>query len=253
MTLRRATPSSAPPTPLLDDGPRERLHALGPSALSDRELVALLLRTGGRGADVAAVAGALLRDHGGLRGLARAAASELRAAPGIGPAKCASLLAALELGRRLAARHLRPGDAIRGPGDVHRHFHPRLRDADRERFLALLLDGRHRVMREVAVSEGTLTASLVHPREVFRPALREGAAALVLVHNHPSGDPTPSAEDREVTDRLARAGELLGVRVLDHVIVAERGYWSLRESGDLPGSPPERPGDEAQCARASGR
>jgi DNA repair protein RadC len=116
---------------------------------------------------------------------------------------------------------------------VHRHFHPRLRDAPTEQFHILLLDARHRVLRSVLTSQGTLTASLVHPREVFRPALREGAAALVLVHNHPSGDPTPSLEDREITRRLARAGVLLGIPVLDHVIVADRGYASLREQGEL--------------------
>jgi DNA repair protein RadC len=120
---------------------------------------------------------------------------------------------------------------------VFRHFHPTLRDAPHERFLVVLLDGRHRLMRHEMVSQGTLTASLVHPREVFRPALRESAAALVLVHNHPSGDPAPSSEDREVTARLVRAGELLGIPVLDHVVVAERGYTSLREQGLPNGAP----------------
>jgi DNA repair protein RadC len=211
------------------DGPRERLRALGPGALADDELVALVLRTGGPGHAVLGVARALLARPGGLRALALATARELESEPGVGPAKAASWLAAVELGRRVAARRLRPGDGIRGPADVFRHFHPRLRDASRERFLALLLDGRHRVIREVEISRGTLTASLVHPREVFRPALRDGAAALVVVHNHPSGDPTPSAEDRRVTERLSRAGELLGVRLLDHVVVAEHGYRSLRE------------------------
>jgi len=219
-----------------EDGPRERLATLGPAVLSDAELVALLLRTGGRGCDARAVAERLLARHAGLRGLAAATPRELAAAAGVGPAKAASLLAALEVGRRVAARRLKPGDGIRGPEDVFRHFHPRLRDAPRECFLALLLDGRHRVIREVEVSQGTLTASLVHPREVFRPALRDGAAALIAVHNHPSGDPAPSPEDREVTVRLARAGDLLGVRLLDHVVVAERGYRSLRDEGWWPGA-----------------
>jgi DNA repair protein RadC len=220
------------------DRPRERLHAVGAAALADAELVALLLRTGGRGRDALSVARSLLDARGGLRGLAALTERELAAEPGVGPAKAAALVAALEIGRRVATRLLRPGDGIGGPADVFRHFHARLRDASRERFLALLLDGRHRVIREVEISRGTLTASLVHPREVFRPALRDGAAALVVVHNHPSGDPTPSAEDRQVTDRLARAGELLGVRLLDHVVVAEHGYRSLREEGGAGGSPP---------------
>jgi len=213
------------------EGPRERLDLLGPEALSDAELVALLLRTGERRTDALGVAEALLARVGGLRGLAGAARGELRSVAGVGAVKGASLEAALELGRRLATRRLRVGDAVLGPEDVFRHFHARLRDAPHERFLVLLLDGRHRVVREVVTSQGTLTASLVHPREVFRPALREAAAALILVHNHPSGDPAPSREDREVTVRLARAGDILGVPVLDHVIVAERGWASLREQG----------------------
>jgi len=207
--------------------------ALGPAALSDAELLALLLRTGDRSADALAVATSLLESHGGLHGLARARGCELKASPGIGPAKSASVCASLELGRRLAARRLHPGAAIRGPGDVFSHFYPSLRLVPHEKFIALLLDGRHRVLREEVVSQGTLTASLVHPREVFRPALRESAAALILVHNHPSGDPTPSVEDREVTLRLVRAGELLGVRVIDHVVVAERGFCSLKEEGAM--------------------
>jgi DNA repair protein RadC len=220
------------------DLPRERLHALGPAVLSDAELLALLVRTGGPAGDALAVAAELLRRHGGLPGLARAGVRELCSTPGMGPAKSAAVCASLEIGRRLAARRLSAGASIRGPADVHRHFHPRLRDAASERFVVVLLDGRHRVVRDELVSQGTLTASLVHPREVFRAALRESAAALVLVHNHPSGDPAPSPEDRAVTARLARAGELLGVRVLDHVIVAERGYFSFREDGALP---PESP------------
>ena len=215
------------------DRPRERLEALGPEALSDTELVALLLRTGTRGRDASALAAELLTRRGGLQGLAASDSPGCSDLPGLGPAKTATLRACFELGRRLAAGRLNAGEAIRAPADVHRTLHPRLRHLRQERFLALLLDGRHRLMRIETVSQGTLTASLVHPREVFRPALQEAAAALILVHNHPSGDPAPSPEDREVTRRLARAGEILGVRVLDHVIVAERGYRSLREEGLL--------------------
>jgi DNA repair protein RadC len=218
------------------DGPRERLRRLGLGALSDAELVSLLLRTGSRRADAFSAARAVLAGLGGLRGLACSTASELELHDGVGPAKAASVLAALEIGRRVATRRLDPGDGILGPADVFRHFHPRLRDASRECFLALLLDGRHRVIGEAEISHGTLTASLVHPREVFRPALRAGAAAIVVVHNHPSGDPTPSREDRRVTERLSRAGELLGIPLLDHVVVAEHGYRSLKEE------PPEATG-----------
>jgi DNA repair protein RadC len=219
--------------PIPPDRPRERLDTLGPAALSDAELIALLLRTGDRGADALSVANDLLELQGGLQGLSSAASSELRRSAGIGPAKSASVRVALEIGRRLAGRRLSAGSVIRSPSDVYRHFHPSLRDARQERFVVVLLDARQRVLRSEVVSQGTLTASLVHPREVFRPALRDAAAALVLVHNHPSGDPTPSAEDREVTSRLARAGEILGIRVVDHVVVAERGFCSLREEGAL--------------------
>lgn len=215
------------------DGPRERLLRLGAPALSDAELIALLLRTGGVGPAASDVARRLLDCSGGLARLAQQDAHSLSGVPGIGPARSASLVAACELGRRLSARRLEVGARIQGPADVHAHFFESLRSCEAERFHALLLDGRHRVMGDVLVSQGTLTASLVHPREVFRAAIRRSAAALVLVHNHPSGDPAPSPEDRRVTERLVAAGELLGIRVVDHVVVAERGYHSFSESGAL--------------------
>jgi DNA repair protein RadC len=224
------------------DGPRERLRARGAEALSAAELIALLLRTGARGHDAVDVARALLARTGGLDRLESAPTCELAAVPGVGAAKAASLIAAFELGRRCAGSHLPEGASLRSPQDVFRHFGPRMRRLTQEHFAVVLLDGRHRVLGDEVVSQGTLTASLVHPREVFRPALRASAAALILVHNHPSGDPTPSAEDRAVTERLARAGEILGIRVLDHVVVAERGYVSLREEGALnsPGLDPSK-------------
>jgi DNA repair protein RadC len=232
------------------EGPRERLRSRGADALSAAELIALLLRTGARGRDAVDVARALLARSGGLDRLESAPACELAAVPGVGAAKAASLIAAFELGRRCAGSALPEGAALRSPEDVFRHFGTRLRRLAQERFIVVFLDGRHRVLGEETVSQGTLTASLVHPREVFRPALRASAAALILVHNHPSGDPTPSAEDRVVTERLARAGEILGVRVLDHVVVAERGYVSLREDGALDG---DEPTGIAKESRSSGR
>jgi DNA repair protein RadC len=218
---------------LVHDRPRERLRALGAEALSDAELLALVLRTGGAGDDALTVARRLLERFGGLRRVTHAVPAELRALPGVGPVKTAALIASIEIGRRVATHRLVVGEPIQRAEDVHRHFYLRLRSARQECFIALQLDGRHRLQSEVLVTRGTLTASLVHPREVFRSAVREAAAALVLVHNHPSGDPSPSREDREVTERLSRAGEILGVRVVDHVIVAERGYHSFREAGDM--------------------
>jgi len=221
-----------------DDRPRERLSRCGVSALADAELIALILRTGAAGSDALRLAQALLKRSEGLRGLLPFDPNAYAETPGLGPAKLASLEAAIELGRRLQARRLEPGERIEGPAAIHRHFHARLRDREQEQFLALLLDSRHGLMGERLISQGTLTASLVHPREVFRPALRASAAAIVVVHNHPSGDPTPSAEDRAVTLRLTRAGRLLGVCVIDHVIVAERGYFSFREAGEIEEIPP---------------
>lgn len=239
----RATPGETPPDkqPLAQaqraadpaDGPRERLGSHGVAALSDAELLCLLLRTGSGGRSVLDVSRGLLSSFGGLCGLAREDPWLLREVVGVGPVKSASLVAACEVGRRLATQRLEVGQRIQGPSDVHRHFFERLRGCSQERFHALLLDGRHRVMREVLISQGTLTASLVHPREVFRQAVRQSAAALVLVHNHPSGDPAPSGEDRRVTERLLRAGEVLGIRVVDHVVVAEHGYHSFNEAGEL--------------------
>ena len=146
---------------------------------------------------------------------------------GVGEATAARLAAAFELGRRAASAEAPEDQPIRGPMDVFRRMGPRLRDASQEEFHALLLNTRHRVIREVLVTRGILDASLIHPREVFRTAVSEGAANLVLVHNHPSGDPTPSSEDRAVTRQLAAAGRALGIPVLDHVVIGRGRYVSL--------------------------
>jgi len=215
------------------DRPRERLLTGGPGALSLAELVALVLRTGAPGASSLDLAQALLQGFGSLDALVRAGDAELARLTGMGPAKIASLRAALELGARLCRTPLRPGARLAGPEQVVAHFGPRLRALRQEVFSVLLLDSRHRLIREVEVSRGSLNQSLVHPREVFAPAVREAAAAILVVHNHPSGDPRPSREDHEVTRRLARAGEVLGVPVLDHVVVATGGYTSFAESGWL--------------------
>jgi len=201
-------------------------------ALADHELLALVLRSGDRVRDASTIARAVLERFGGLRGLEMAAARDLERVPGLGPAKAASLRAALELAGRVMEEPLLRGAPIRSPADVQSHFRRSLCRRPRESFYVLLLDGRHRLISSEEVSVGTLTASLVHPREVFRDAIRSAAAAIVLVHNHPSGDPSPSAEDRSVTTRLREAGELLGIRVVDHVIVASSGYFSFREAGD---------------------
>ena len=214
-------------------GPRDRLRQNGAHHLSDAEVLSLVLRTRGRGRASLEWAQSMLDQAGHLEALADTPFNVLVSMPGLGPATAASLLAAAELGDRLKRFRLRPGDRIGHPEDIREHFDQRLRGTRREHFMILLLDSRHRVMRESQVSQGTLTASLVHPREVFRLAVRSAAAAVVLVHNHPSGDPTPSSEDIEVTQRLVGAGELLGIRVVDHVVVAEEHYYSFRQAGKI--------------------
>lgn len=215
--------------------PREKLLQAGPAALGDTELLALVLRTGHPSTQTSALdlARQLLNCFGTLRALGTATAAELCAVPGIGPAKAAELLAVGELARRLATTKLRPGERFTSSGAVFAHFHERLRAQRKEVFLTLLLDSKNRLLREVRVSEGSLNASIVHPREVFAPVVRESAAAVLLVHNHPSGDPTPSREDLELTGRLREAGELMGVRVLDHVIIGHGCYVSLADRGLL--------------------
>ena len=207
------------------DRPRERLRAVGARHLSSRELVALLVGSGGSGGSAFHVADRVLAwADGSLRRLAAADPGALEGVAGVGAATAARIVAALELGRRGAAWAEEGDEPIRGPADVFRRLGPRLRDLPQEEFHALLLNTRHRVIREVAVTRGILDASLIHPREVFRTAVVEGAAGIILVHNHPSGDATPSPEDRAVTRQLAEAGRALGIPVLDHVVIGD-GEW----------------------------
>lgn len=207
--------------------PRERLRTLGARVLPARELVALIIGSGGREASALEVADRILeRCRGRLRSLSALDPAALESIPGIGRATAARLLAAVELGQRAADEALPDRVRIRGPEDVYRFMAPRLRDLPHEEFHALLLNTQHRVLRVALVSRGILDASLIHPREVFRPAILENAASVVLVHNHPSGDPTPSPEDRAVTRQLAEAGRTMGIRVLDHLVVGDQGWSS---------------------------
>lgn len=213
--------------------PRERLLAKGPDALSDAHLLAILLRTGRPNSSAVEVAIELLDRLGGVGGLARCGVDELCTTQGIGPAKAAQLKAAVELGRRSMAVPLTTGVRISSSADLFKHFHPRLRDLKHEVFKVVLLDAKNAVLKETTVSEGSLTLSIVHPREVFAPAVREAAAGILLLHNHPSGDPTPSSEDRHLTDRLVAVGQLLGIRVLDHLIIGDGRYVSFSDQGWL--------------------
>ncbi len=220
-------------------GPRERLSLVGAHALSDPELVALLLGTGGRREPVEVLAARLLATLGGLASLATVGVGAIARVPGVGLAKASRIVAALEMGRRVAATPLSRGRRIGSSRDVDAAMRPRLAREPAERFVAILLDAKNRPAGEVEVAVGSVSACPVSPADVYRAVLREAAAGVIFVHNHPSGEPSPSPDDVALTARLLQAGELLGVRVLDHVIVAREGYFSFLDAGML------RPDEEA--------
>ncbi len=228
--------------------PRERLAQLQPRALATRELLAILLGSGTPGSSAIDLAVDLLERFGGsLRRVGAAERSELTSVRGIGPARAASLAAAFELGRRLESEPARERRRISGPLDVHARLAPLLRDRRQEEFWAIYLDSQNRVLVERCITIGLLNSSLVHPREVFAPALSHAAASLILAHNHPSGDPEPSAEDVAVTAHLVESGRLLGIPVRDHVVLGSRGYVSMMERRLLAPSP--APGSESDSVR----
>jgi DNA repair protein RadC len=217
----------------LPDGerPAERLAEQGPDALATGELLSVVLRSRGRDAEALALARRLLAEAGSLRALARMSAAELEAA-GVKPAEAAvRLRAALALAERTAAEPREPGERLSSGDEVFKRYRAKLRDLKKERFLAIYLDQRNRVIAEERISEGSLTASPVNPREVFGPALRLAAAGVIFVHNHPSGDAAPSKEDVSLTRSLQEAGRLLGLRVLDHVVMGENDFTSMLDAG----------------------
>ena len=215
------------------DRPREKLDRLGTAGLGDNELLAIIVGHGSRQISALDVANLVLDAAAGVHGLARVSRDELGRVKGVGAAKAAQILAAVELGRRTLSRT--PGDRVQfdGPEDVAAYLMPQYGSRSVEHFGIVLLDTKHRVLRTRVLSVGTLDASLVHPREVFREATLGGAAAIVLFHNHPSGDPVLSGDDVALTTRLVRAGDLMGVDVIDHIIVADACYCSFKETGRL--------------------
>ncbi len=217
-----------------DERPRERLDSLGPAALTVVELLAIVIGTGSVRGDALALARDVLGvARGSLRRLTGRPAAELAGLPGMGRAKAARVVAALELGRRLGVERRSVRSAVRSPADVFRHCGPALGDLPVEEFHVLTLDAQHRITRDRLVTRGILTSSLVHPREVFRTAIAEAAAGVIVVHNHPSGTPAPSTDDRAVTRQLVEAGRLLDIPVYDHVIVGGDQYFSFAEAGLL--------------------
>lgn len=214
-------------------GPRERLAMYGRASLSDADLIALLLGTGASSAPVSVLAARLLDDAGGLVGLDAWSLSELERQRGIGATKACRLVAALELGTRISARPLSRAAPIASSRDVDAALRAKLRGEQREHFIAIAVDARNRPLAEIEVAVGGLTACCVSPADVFRPVMRHAAVGVLFAHNHPSGEAVPSEDDAQVTQRLVRAGQLLGIAVLDHVILGHSGYFSFLDAGLL--------------------
>ena len=217
----------------VDERPRERLLAEGAASLSNTELLAVLLRTGVKNDSALRVAEKVLAlyKERGLAAITQMSAKELSSIKGVGMAKAATILAAVELGRRLALKAAEARTVVHGPADAASYVMPRFRFERREHFAVLLLNAKNHILALKTISVGTLTSSVVHPREVFQAAIEQAAASVILVHNHPSGDPAPSGEDLAVTRRMVEAGEIMDIPVLDHVIVGYDKFISLKEEG----------------------
>jgi DNA repair protein RadC len=211
--------------------PRERLIKYGADKLSDAQLLAIILRTGSDAGGVMELSLTLLETFRDLRSIDNASIAELSALKGLGTAKIAQLKAAFELGKRLMSGSVDGKPVFSSSYALYTYFAPRFNNLKKEYFIAVLLDTKNRLIREYKVSEGTLTNSLIHPREAFKEAIKESAASVIFVHNHPSGDPAPSRDDINVTERLRAAGDIIGIAVLDHLIIGDGRYVSFREKG----------------------
>lgn len=216
-----------------DERPRERLLRFGSEAMSDVQLLAIILSTGGRNKSAVGLARELVMHFGSLNEIEAAAPAEFVDIKGIGSAKIAQVKAALELGRRSMQGQADKGKPsyFRNSREVFDHYRPVFYGLKKERFLCALLDAKNRVFKDIIVSEGTLTSSLVHPREVFREAIKEAAASVMFIHNHPSGDVTPSRDDIKITKRLVDTGLVVGIQVLDHIVISDGEYLSLMDKG----------------------
>lgn len=218
----------------VNDRPREKMAERGVTALTDAELLAILLRTGTAEKSALDI-GSELADNGGLykrlAGITRL--TELTNIKGLGQAKAATVLAALEIGRRIASAKPLEKIHLSCPQEAAEFLMPRLRYAIKEQFVVVLLNSKNKVIGTEVVSEGSLSNSIVHPREVFVPALLQHAAAIMVAHNHPSGEPSPSVEDRELTSMLVRSGKVLGIPLVDHIIIGDGNYYSFLENEAL--------------------
>lgn len=215
----------------VSERPRERLARLGPQALNNAELIGILLRVGVEGENAVQMGQRLLNNFGGIRGLHRATFDEVVRERGIGRAKAAAIKAAIELGRRLSLESPEERPSIGSPGDAAQLVQFEMQALEKEHLRVILLDTRNHVIEIKEIYRGSLNASVVRVAEVFTPAVRRNAASLLVVHNHPSGDPSPSQEDINITRALVQAGKLLEIEVLDHIIIGQGRYTSLKERG----------------------
>ena len=217
-----------------DDRPREKLYVKGAMELTDSELIAILLRTGTRERSALRIAEELTAEGGLIRNLARyQRVEEFDRIKGVGKVKAATILAALELGRRVACASAVEKEHITSPRDGAQYLMGKLRNENHEKFYVVLLDTKNKVLEQKQIAEGSLTCAVVHPREVYAPAVLRHAAAILVAHNHPSGDPRPSEEDRELTRALVRTGEIMGIPLLDHVVIGDGRYYSFKEHHEL--------------------
>lgn len=214
-----------------DSRPRERLLKFGIENLSDAEILAIMLRTGSQGENVIEMSNRLINEYG-LDKLFECSLKELQEIKGIGPAKAMQILSMFELLKR-HNQAKKPVRFLSSAKKVFEFMHEKLKDEKQENFIAILLNNRNYYLKDHLITKGVLDASIIDPREVFKPAIRNSSARIILVHNHPSGDPTPSEEDLEATEKIIDAGELLGIKVLDHVIIGRDGYWSWKEKDKI--------------------
>ncbi|CAG0953172.1 hypothetical protein METP3_00336 [Methanosarcinales archaeon] len=215
-----------------DERPRERLIKNGASALSDSELLAIILRTGSKQENVINLSQRILKEYN-IKQLSQINLTQLMKVHGIKESKAAQIAACFEIARRLETFKDEEKPKINSPEDVYRRIYPKIREQKKEFFIELCLDTKNQVIKEETISVGSLNANIVHPREVFKLALAESAAHIIVVHNHPSGDPTPSREDIEITKKLVETGNIIGITLLDHVIIGDGRHFSMKEAGHI--------------------
>ena len=215
-----------------EERPRERLIKNGASALSDSELLAIILRTGSKQENVINLSQRILKEYN-IKQLSQINLTQLMKVHGIKESKAAQIAACFEIARRLESFKDEDKQKINSPEDVYRRIYPKMREQKKELFIELCLDTKNQIIKEETISVGSLNANIVHPREVFKLALAESAAHIIVAHNHPSGDPTPSREDIEITKKLVETGNIMGITLLDHVIIGDGRHFSMKEAGHI--------------------